>query len=58
MSTEEKANMITEIDVTYGEGDPWYGFENIEPPTMPANGKTEAIHISIRRGVKSQSTYI
>lgn len=54
MTAEEKANIITEIDVAFGEDDPWYGFEKIQPPTMSANGNVQPVHIAIRRGVKRE----
>ncbi|KXN86602.1 putative inactive purple acid phosphatase 29 [Leucoagaricus sp. SymC.cos] len=52
MSAEEKADLITEMDVTFGDDDPWYGFEKIEPPTTIAHGKVQSAHVSLRRGVK------
>jgi len=54
MSPEEKANIITELDVLYGEDIPWYGFEKLEPATLPEGGKVEATWITYRRGVKRQ----
>lgn len=54
MTTEEKANIITELDVTFGDDIPWYGFEKIEPPTTSAEGKVQSVHISIRQGVKRE----
>ena len=52
MTPEEKANIITELDVAYGDDEPWYGFEKILPPTTSANGRVQSVHIAIRRGVK------
>ncbi|KIK60489.1 hypothetical protein GYMLUDRAFT_244475 [Collybiopsis luxurians FD-317 M1] len=53
MTSEEKANIITEIDVLYGDDEPWFGFEKLEPPTMPkVEGRVESTHITIRTGVK------
>jgi len=52
MTAEEKANIITEVDVTFGDDIPWYGFEKIQPPTMSTNGKVQSVHITTRRGVK------
>jgi len=54
MTSEEKLNIITEVDVLYGEDIPWYGFEKIEPPTLEQTTKVEATWITIRRGVKSE----
>lgn len=53
MTAEEKANIITELDVLYGEDVPWYGFEKLEPATLPKHKKLEATWITYRRGVKS-----
>lgn len=57
MTAEEKENIITEIDVTFGDDVPWYGFEKIQPPTMSASGKVQSAHISIRKGVKRKFSY-
>ena len=54
MSPEEKANAITELDVLYGEDIPWYGFEKLEPATLPEGRNVEATWITYRRGVKRQ----
>ena len=54
MSPEEKANIITEIDVLYGEDVPWYGFEKLEPPTLEQTTRAEATWVTIRRGVKGK----
>lgn len=36
MTNEERQNkLITEIDVTYGDDQPWYGFERLEMPVAP-----------------------
>jgi hypothetical protein len=51
MTAEEKATIVTEIDVSYGDDVPWYGFEKIEPPTMTAHGKVQSVHVSVRNGV-------
>ncbi|TFK71339.1 Metallo-dependent phosphatase [Pluteus cervinus] len=52
MTPEEKANIITELDLLYGEDDPWYGFEKMTPATMPEHGKVQATWLTFRRGVK------
>jgi hypothetical protein len=56
MSAEEKANIITELDILYGQDVPWYGFEKMSPPTLPANAKFDATWLTYRRGVKGTST--
>ncbi|THH27295.1 hypothetical protein EUX98_g6887 [Antrodiella citrinella] len=55
MSNAEKGQLITEIDVTYGDDNPWYGFERLERPVAPRVEitKMEAVWLTIRRGVKS-----
>ncbi len=52
MSTEEKAQIVTEIDVLYGDDIPWFGFERLEPATLFSNGHTEDTWVTYRRGVK------
>lgn len=58
MTSDERANLITELDVLYGEDVPWYGFEMLEPATLEQKGKVEATHICYRRGVKSKHSSI
>jgi len=53
MTPEERGNVITELDVLYGADIPWYGFEKLEPPTLPQVPKVEPTWITYRRGVKS-----
>jgi hypothetical protein len=57
MSNAEKQNdLITELDVTYGEDIPWYGFDKLSPPTTPEiKNKRQSAHITFRRGVKRTS---
>lgn len=52
MTSEEKAHIITELDVIYGKDVPWYGFEKLEPATLPEKGRVEATWLTYRRGVK------
>lgn len=53
LSDEEKQNLITELDVLYGEDRPWYGFEKLEPATTPRKeGRYESVYLTYRRGVK------
>ncbi|KAJ7588171.1 Metallo-dependent phosphatase-like protein [Mycena floridula] len=53
-NAEERAHLITELDVLYGDDIPWYGFEKISTPTLIATpGKTVNTWITFRRGVKS-----
>lgn len=52
MTKEEKANVITELDVLYGDDVPWYEFERLEPPTLAKKEPVEATWITYRRSVK------
>ena len=52
MSDNERQSLITELDVTYGDGDAWYGFEKLSPATSEGSSRTETVSIAIRRGVK------
>ncbi|KAF5362132.1 hypothetical protein D9756_002488 [Leucocoprinus leucothites] len=52
MTPEEKQSIITEIDVDFGDDDPWYGFEKLQPPTTVGHGKVQDAFVSIRRGIK------
>ncbi|KIJ20637.1 hypothetical protein PAXINDRAFT_165536 [Paxillus involutus ATCC 200175] len=53
MSAEEKNNIITEIDVLFGEDRPWYGFEKLPPAVTPEKeGRLESVYVTYRRGVK------
>lgn len=51
---EKQSDLITEIDVLYGDDDPWYGFEKLERPIAPTsdNSKLNAVWLTIRKGVK------
>ncbi|KAJ7281601.1 Metallo-dependent phosphatase-like protein [Mycena rebaudengoi] len=52
MTTEERSNIVTELDVSYGDDIPWYGFEKLEPPTLLPKGPSLSTWITMRRGVK------
>lgn len=58
MTPAEKANLITELDVLYGEDIPWYGFEKIEPATLPKRSNVKSTWITYRTGVKSEPTFM
>jgi hypothetical protein len=48
-----KEELITELDVLYGEDRPWYGFEKLEPPVKEeVPGKVDSVFITYRKGVK------
>ena len=55
MSNQEKQNdLITEIDITYGDDRPWYGFERLGRPVAVKDEvkSLEAVWLTVRRGVK------
>jgi hypothetical protein len=52
VSEDERQSLITELDVVYGDGDPWYGFERLSPPTTEKSARDESVSITMRRGVK------
>ncbi|KAJ7504439.1 Metallo-dependent phosphatase-like protein [Mycena galericulata] len=52
MTPAERDNIITELDVLYGDDIPWYGFEKLEPPTLLHRGYSENTWLTMRRGVK------
>ena len=61
MTTEERQNnLITEIDVTYGDDRPWYGFERLERPVAERDEskKLEPVWLTIRKGVKCAALII
>ena len=59
MTDAEKNDLITELDITYGEDVPWYGFEKLSPATTPEiKNKRQSAYITFRRGVKRTSLYI
>ncbi|KAI5122495.1 hypothetical protein M0805_001403 [Coniferiporia weirii] len=54
LSSNQKQNIITELDVLFGDDRPWYGFERLEPPTTPEQeGHLESAWLTFRRGVKT-----
>ena len=55
MAEQEMKNIITEIDVIFGEDEPWYGFEKVEPPVAEGQVLSASVYITVRRGVKRTS---
>ncbi len=52
LTSEEKSNLITELDVLFGSDRPWYGFEKLEPATTTeAEGSFGSAWLTYRRGV-------
>jgi len=55
-NAERKNDLITELDVIYGEDVPWYGFEKLSPPTTPqVENRRQSAYMTFRRGVKRTS---
>ncbi|KAJ6581440.1 Metallo-dependent phosphatase [Mycena capillaripes] len=52
MTVAERSNIVTELDVLYGDDIPWYGFEKLEPATILHRGDWESTWLTMRRGVK------
>ncbi|EIN09401.1 Metallo-dependent phosphatase [Punctularia strigosozonata HHB-11173 SS5] len=53
MTAEDKAGLITELDVLYGEDVPWPGFEKLEPASTEEQAeRTSSVHLTYRRGVQ------
>ncbi len=48
----KEEEVITELDVLYGEGQPWFGFERVlNGPVVSTNGKRwESVDVVVRRG--------
>ena len=42
----ERQSLTTELDVIYGAGDPWYGFEKLTPPATEKSANTANAHVS------------
>lgn len=53
-----KEELITELDVLYGEDRAWYGFEKLEPPVKEEKGRIDAVWITYRKGVKRKRDLI
>jgi hypothetical protein len=52
ISDDERQDLVTEMDVLYGDGESWYGFEKLSPPTTEKSTRSESVSIIVRRGVK------
>ncbi|KAJ7155461.1 Metallo-dependent phosphatase-like protein [Mycena crocata] len=52
MTPIERSNIVTELDILFGDDIPWYGFEKLEPATMLHRGQIESTWLTMRRGVK------
>ena len=55
LSEDDKSNLITELDVTFGDDRPWYGFGRLSPPTIEGvENRVDSAWLTIRRGTKSK----
>ncbi|KAL6299529.1 Metallo-dependent phosphatase [Sparassis latifolia] len=55
MSADERQNeLVTEIDVLFGDDQPWYGFEKLDMPVLDHKAIVgrESVWLTYRRGVK------
>ncbi|KAF7430650.1 hypothetical protein PC9H_006359 [Pleurotus ostreatus] len=54
MTNEERQkDLITELDILYGENPPWFGFSKVDPPiTAEQEGRIQSVWLTYRRGVK------
>ncbi|KAI0917949.1 hypothetical protein AcV5_002750 [Taiwanofungus camphoratus] len=55
MSANEQQNeLVTELDVLFGDDQPWYGFEKLDRPVLEQKAiiKRESVWITYRKGVK------
>jgi len=56
MSANEKNDIITEIDVLFGQDRPWYGFDKLEPPVISMEeGRHSSVYVTYRKGIKRKS---
>jgi len=54
MTHKERQNIVMEIDINFGDDDPWYGFEKLQPPTTIGHNKVEDVFVSVRKGLKCE----
>lgn len=54
MTNEERQkDLITELDILYGENPAWFGFSKVDPPiTAEQEGRIQSVWLTYRRGVK------
>lgn len=52
-ASQRQQQLITELDVLFGDDDPWYGFEKIDPPLQESKNiiQRESVWLTYRRGV-------
>ncbi|KAL7412473.1 Metallo-dependent phosphatase-like protein [Mrakia frigida] len=50
----EEEEVVTEIDVLFGEGEPWFGFQRVEPRILEKSSRhPESVGLTVRMGVPS-----
>ncbi|CCL98565.1 uncharacterized protein FIBRA_00565 [Fibroporia radiculosa] len=51
---ERQNDLITEIDILFGDDKPWYGFERVDRPVLEAKPiiRRESVWVTYRKGVK------
>ncbi|KDQ50774.1 hypothetical protein JAAARDRAFT_185989 [Jaapia argillacea MUCL 33604] len=47
-----RANLIMEIDILFGDDKPWYGFDKIEIPVLETTPRQESVWVTYRQGLK------
>ncbi|KZT07407.1 Metallo-dependent phosphatase [Laetiporus sulphureus 93-53] len=52
--TERQTDLVTELDVLFGDNQPWYGFEKLDTPVLEGKAiiQRESVWLTYRRGVK------
>jgi hypothetical protein len=49
---KEIEEAITELDILYGDGRPWYGFRKANRPVVATTPQAEGVWVTYRKGVK------
>ncbi|KAH9829999.1 Metallo-dependent phosphatase [Rhodofomes roseus] len=52
-ASQRQQQLVTELDVLFGDDQPWYGFEKLEPPVLEGMAiiRRESVWLTYRRGV-------
>jgi hypothetical protein len=55
---EKKQDVITELDVLFGEDRPWYGFQKVQTPIhSEVERRLESVWLTYRKAVQRQFTF-
>lgn len=54
----DEGKVITELDVLYGDGEPWWGFEKLRPLVLEKTKRHERVGLVVRYGVPGTFYYI